>query len=546
MNLLNMILQAVQDFFESLFSSSSPEFKKKQQLRQISLFVKAIEPPLYRADGFLLPAFPAALHQIYTFIQPVRDTLSATIASTDRRNADRYRDFILEASMTEEQRQERKAFLFASRAAAFAEGIQTGEKIIEDQGKRFAAFLKQLESPRMKESVLLLEKLSALADFTLFDYNGFFSYFDPAFKSHTGTETTVTTPSFKAVDVAEVVPNLLDLYYLLSSLTIHESLSKHISILEARRNESAITDEILNRNARIFQAIQYLVQKRINAEILLAVIRLTKKDPAYMPLQPTIKVDYLENYRERLTEIFDSDTRKLQSDQQSGEIHKMLVSVFADRELEPLEGYTDQTSALLQEFSVLSFDWVLPLRIIKTFTVHYFDARYKQILRSVIVEGYFSNRSIQSSISTAYHYCESLSSKIVEFERLFEDNQPCSIKILTGYLTGLEKGMDFEKPLRKLIENSNKFAKTLVQDAMNGYMEVFNFSLIVIEENKKTMPEYINNIRALSSSVKNSESFRLLEKEIGVFRNFLDIMKKYAIVSTMSVPAGIAEHAESQ
>jgi hypothetical protein len=135
--------------------------------------------------------------------------------------------------------------------------------------------------------------------------------------------------------------------------------------------------------------------------------------------------------------------------------------------------------------------------------------------------------------------------KLSEFEALFGDNQICSVKILTGYLTEMEKGMDFEKPLRKMIENMNGHAKTLVQQAVDAYAAVFNFSILIIEDNKKTIPEAITNIRTLTSSAKNGESYSYLEKEIGVFRNFLEIMKKYAIVGTLSAAVTIAERTES-
>jgi hypothetical protein len=80
---------------------------------------------------------------------------------------------------------------------------------------------------------------------------------------------------------------------------------------------------------------------------------------------------------------------------------------------------------------------------------------------------------------------------------------------------------------------------------VNQFTEVYNFSTIIIDESKKTVPEFITNIRTLSFSTKNQASFSFLEKEIGVFRNFLEIMKKYAIVGTLSVPVSFAEKPES-
>lgn len=545
MGFLNTIIVLLQDFFESLFASSSPEYKKKSQLRQLSAILKAVDPPIYRQDGVLLPAFPSTLYQIYQFLVPIRENIVATIENPDKRIAERYHDYLIELALTEEQRTVRKSFTFAERSTALIAQNIGPERVIEEQGKQFTQFLKLFDSSAIHQIGLLLDKLDCLVDFCEFDFNSFFAYFDPAFKTHSGQTSTVESPSFHSVEVVEVIPVLLDLYYLLSKLTLNPAIIDLVGILEAKKNGIALGDEIKNRTQRIFQAVSYLLQKRLSKEILLTIIRITKEDPEFQPVQPMIKNDHIQQYKLRLTEYFHSDSRKLFKDQQANEIQELLTAAFGSRKLEAIEGYTEETSQLLQELTPFSLEWIKPLEIIKTFTVNFFEPHFKQILRSVIVEGFFNNRALQTSLSTAYYFCEAIPAKLTEFELLFGDNQPCSLKIMTGYLTELEKGMDFEKPLRKMVENMNAHARGFVQQSVTQFAEVFNFSGIIIEDSKKAMPEYITNIRTLSGSAKNSESFGWLEKENGVFRNFLEIMKKYAIVGTLSVPSNLSDQTES-
>lgn len=545
MSFLSAFVTLMQDFFESLFASSSPDVKKKHQIKQLGNSLKELEPPLYRQDGFLLPAFPASLYQLYQIVLPIRDTLAATVASQDKRVSEKYRDYLLELVLTPEQQTLRKSFTFAERSAAIANRKVPSDKLIEDQGKLFATFLRILDSKNMQQAELLLAKIDALADFCEFDFNNLFAYFDPAFERYAGHDTTVEAPSFHPVEVVEVIPVLLDFYYVLSRLDLSAPVIDVISILDAKRNKTALSEDIKAKNAKIFQSISWLLQKRVGKDILLSIIRITKDDPEFKPEQPTVKTDYVLQYKTRITEFFHSDSKKLLQDQETTEMQTLIETTFGAVELDKLQGYTDATNVLIQEFTPFNLEWIKPLEIIKTFTNHYFEPHFRQILQSLIVEGYFNNRSLQSSLSGAYYYCESIPNKFEEFEALFGDNQPCSVKMLTGYLTELQKGMDFEKPLRKMIENMNGHAKAFVQQAVNQYAEVFNFSTIIVEDNKKTVPEYITNIRTLTASTKNSESFATLEREIGVFRNFLEIMKKYAIVGTLSVPVGMTEQTES-
>jgi hypothetical protein len=545
MGFLNTLLVFIKDFIESLFSSSSPEFKKKQQLKNFTNQLRSVESPLWRQDGFLLPTFPATLNQIAQFIQPIKAILDATIASTDHRTAERYHDYLLELALTEEQRAERHSFTLQARAEGLVAQQMSPDRVIEEQGKRFTQFLHVLDTPTMRQAGVILQKLDAMSDFCHFDFNSLFSYFDPAFKAHIGHDSTVESPTFHAVEVVEVIPVLMDLYYLLTKLDMNQSIVDIVAILDAKRSGVQLSEDISSRIHRVFQAVIYLLQKKVSKESILAIIRVTKGDAEFVPEQPKYTVDYVGQYRERLTEFFHSDSRKLLKEKEASEIQNLITATFGDRELETIQGYNETTNLLIQEFTPFSLEWIKPLEVIKTFSRHYFDHHFKQILRSVIVEGYFTNRTLQSSLSSSYYYCESIGSKIVDFEQLFMDNQPCSLKILTGYLTELEKGMDFEKPLRKMVENMNTHARNFVQQAVNNYMEVFNFGQIVLEDNKKSVPDFITNIRTLSTSTKNSDSFGWLERENGVFRNFLEIMKKYAIVGTLSVPANLQEQTEN-
>lgn len=545
MGFINTLLVFFKDFFESLFSSSSPEYKKKQQLKQLTSILKTAEAPLWRQDGFLLPAFPATLYQIAQFLQPIKAILDATIASSDRRAAERYRDYLLELALTDEQRVDRKSFTLAGRAEGLVAQQMDPERVIEEQGKRFSLFLRVLETPTMRQAGVILQRIDALSDLCHFDFNNLFSYFDPAFKAHIGQDTTVESPTFHAVEVVEVIPVLMDLFYLLSILDLSPSIVDIVAILDAKRSGVPLTEELTNRIHRVFQAIIYLLQKKVSKDSILAIIKITKGDPEFVPEQPKYAVDYIGQYRDRITEFFHSDSRKLLKEKEASETQSLIEATFGTRELETIQGYNEATNALIQEFTPFSLEWIKPLEVIKTFARHYFEHHFKQILRSVIVEGYFTNRTLQSSLSSSYYFCESVGTKLTDFELLFTDNQPCSLKILTGYITELEKGMDFEKPLRKMVENMNTHAKDFVQQAVNNYMEVFNFSLMIIEDNKKSVPDFITNIRTLTASTKNIDSFTWLERENGVFRNFLEIMKKYAIVGTLSVPANLQEQAEN-
>lgn len=141
MAFLSRILEIVQGFLESLFASSSPEYKKKSQLRAMAQDLRRMEPPVYQHNGgMLLPSFASALFQIYQFLEPIRTLLSETIANQDRRAALRFRDWFLELAVTPEQRTALDSLAFSARTQEMIAGQQTPEQIIEEQERRFSLF----------------------------------------------------------------------------------------------------------------------------------------------------------------------------------------------------------------------------------------------------------------------------------------------------------------------------------------------------------------------------------------------------------------------
>jgi hypothetical protein len=545
MGFLETLATVIRDFLESLFASSSPEMAKARQLRQLSADLKKIDPPMYRADGFLLQPFAAALYQIYQKAAPVREILAATVLSPDRRVAEKYRDYLIELAFTPEQRKARAAATFAERSAALALQPAGAERLIDEQGRQFGLFLKQLDSRNVQQVNVLLDRVCALGDFCAFNFNGFFANFDPAFKAHEGQDTTVGTPSFRFAPIADIVPALLDLYYVLAGLEISEPVIDVVSILDAKRNNEPLGDETRGRVAKNLNFLVTLLRDKLGTPLLLSILRVAKEDPAFKPERQATKTDFVAAYKTRLTDYFGGESVKLLKDREESDIRGLLSATFGSVALETTEGYNDATNSLVQEFTPFSLQWVRPLEIIKTFTVRYFEPHFRQVLRAIVVEGYFANRTFQSSISASYYFCEAVTAKLSEFEALFGDNQTCSVKILTGYLTEMEKGMDFEKPLRQMIDNMNGHAKALIQQSVDAYASVFNFCALIIGDNKKTVPEAITNIRTLTTSLKNADSYASLEKELGVFRNFLEIMKKYAIVGSLSDTVTMAERTES-
>lgn len=76
----------------------------------------------------------------------------------------------------------------------------------------------------------------------------------------------------------------------------------------------------------------------------------------------------------------------------------------------------------------------------------------------------------------------------------------------------------------------------LCQEAGQAYYNLFGACESLIQDSKKAVPIYITNIRALTMSIKNRESYAEFEKRMQKFSSFIDIIKSYITLEHTKTP----------
>ena len=75
----------------------------------------------------------------------------------------------------------------------------------------------------------------------------------------------------------------------------------------------------------------------------------------------------------------------------------------------------------------------------------------------------------------------------------------------------------------------------MCQEAGQAYYNLFNACEALIQDSKKAVPVYITNIRALSMSIKNKESYAEFERCMQRFSSFVEIIKTYVVLEHMKI-----------
>ena len=527
MSFLQDLLDSIKDVLLSIFFPSSPEYQVKKHLRAAELEVKKVNPPIYRTDGLILPGFATIVLQLYQQVLPLKKLLSSTIASKDLRLSSKYQDMMLESAFTREQLEKKTAFSHESRTKALESlSREKFEEEIQEQKRDFAVFMHSLEVEAIFSVDRKIERLLKFFDFLSFNFNKLFAKFDASFEPSIGKDVITPSCNFVQVKGEAILQDLLDLNFLISTTPIDDELIEAFCLFNSLLPDDVKMGEITVEAC--FKEIPFILNNIFFPNTLINLIRLINKDPNFEDKTPMPKPQSnIAEYRQRASEAFNASTKKLVKFKQDKDIATLITSTFDKEIVMNVSAYNDGVNAHIQALSHMSFDWIRPLEVIKTFNVIHFERAISLFLREVMVEGYFQDHDFQEALGVPYHYCENLAKKILEFESKFDEKGSCSLTSLNGYLEAISRGSDFRKQLSRLVDDANGAAKKLCQEAGEAYYKLFLACEIVIQDARKSVPTHITNIRALSMSIKNREAFSEFEKSMKKFESFIEILKNY-------------------
>ena len=530
---INAIITAIKDFFEGLFFPSSPEYQKKWQLKTYAAELRKLNPPLYRTGKILLPAFGALLYQLYHFLQPVKAILDKTVNSPDIRAAEKYRDIFFEAILSEEQVKQRRSFTFQERSILLStcKSYQETEHKLQEQIHGFKNFMRIFTEPAFRTREQELIKLFFLSDLCDFDYAAFLNRFNNNLQLTAGTAAPISQDNFEEVFAKDVIKNLLDFQFIVRNVAITQTTIDNIIFL-ARSLEN-FTDETGVKLEKTLNTVETLLANRLKRTTIPIILKLINDDPNFEEKITVSESKPLQEYVDRMTENFQADSKRLLKITKETNITGLIEKCFGSGQLKPLDGYNDAINDAIQNLSTISFDWVKPMQLLKSFTEMYFETHYKTFLRSLLIEGFFANKQVEGQYAAIYRSCEMLLGKIKNFEQLFKPKGQCNLIEIQGYIAEIEKGKDMKKQLQKIVEIANMQAKAVVQTGSKAYADLYAFTEHLLEDIKAPTPELITNLKALVVSSKNKESFTRLEQDRHIFAMFLEIMKNYAVFGSL-------------
>jgi len=520
-------IKTISELFESIFKRSSPEVQKKQQMKKLEQEIREFQPAICR-NGMLLPNFGEAIFALYKNTRPLDNLFSVTVSQNDIQRQRRFEAQLIVTGYPAEDQETLNSLSFENRKAdVLAEG-QNPDRVYIHQRKELERLIKALNTDGFKKMDADLLQLRQLVEFCHYNYTPFLQAFDTNFIP----ADLMYKPSYREISLSTAQNLLEDLYFQASGLQITTSTADAVIALAQLRSGSDLSETDRQAYLGNLKKINYIITKILNPEKLKALIRLCRQDLAYEPGIAKYTGSPRQDFANMLQSRFDSDEQRIKTEIQDETISDEVSALFPEIPLEDVGVYNQTYNNLLQSEVSMSFKWILPMRILKTFLKHYMPEGAKALLNDIVIEGFFNNPAYKSSFSSIVFAAINADKDIVDFEESFGADKKHSIAVLESYIKDSKKDKDFFKKLEKMVQSINDDAHKVLQTECTNLSSLSRQLGELLADAKKPSSEIISNLKVLMMSSRNRDNTNFLESNYEKWNIFFEIMKNYVIINS--------------
>lgn len=521
------LLASVIELFESIFKRSSPEVQRKQLLKKMDLEIQSLNPLICK-NGFLQPNFGEAIFTLYKNVRPLDNLFKQTVSPNDIPRQHRFEAQLMITGYSEQDQEIVSELQFQNRKQDVLAEYQNSERVYIHQRHQLEKVIRSLNSDSFKKIDKDILTLRQLVEFCGYNFVPFMQIFDSNFIAG----DLDYTPNYTQVDIGKAINLLEDLYYQISGLQLTNSTAAAVLAL-SRLKKGAELDE---RERQLYlgnlKKINFVLNQVLSVEKLKKIIRYFKADPNYEPSVANYTGSPRQEFAKMLQSKFETDEKRIKLEIQDEKLIEDVSALFPGSQLDMVRYYNQDASELLQNETPLSFQWIMPIRILKTFEEIYISDSVKALLNDVVIEGFFNNSTYKTDFSTIVYAVINGKSDFEEFEQSFESGQPNSIAVLEGYIKDSRKNSDFYSKLEKMVLVINNQAHDLLQNHVTNLNALYKELSSLLADARKPSSEIIQNLKVLLMSSRNKDHTFLLESQFSNWKIFFEIMKNYVIINS--------------
>jgi hypothetical protein len=507
-----------------LFFMNSAESKLRRELKRLENELSSQKTPLYK-NGILQNTFGQAVHILYQHTNPIHDILSTTLCARDNKTIRYYEAALFTTAFTDEIHARYNALSYAVRKEE-AQNAKNENHIYEGQRKNLEYFLKNITGGEYEKIDAIIVLLKQLNDLCLLSYVSVLNLFDQNFQS----ADAAYRPAFEPIPLADVKLFLESLYHVTADFQITEGMARAVAALSEIKclngGAQRPREEILTH----IKKINTIITKVLTPEIQLNLMRLLTGNLTYTMEKARYEGNALTAFSSNIRETFEADLQRIKTELQNETVSSKIQKLFEYAQIQQITGYNQDADEFLRQNTSLGYHWTVPLKVLKSFLVIFFDERVQSLLNDVAIEGFFNNQTYKSEFSSLVYNCCDILTKVRQFESKFTKDGDNYSALLTSYINDSLRDENFLKLLVNLVNTINNEAKNLLRANCQQLAGLYRSAVEIISDSRKSTPSYIANAKVLFSSIRNRDKVEYLASQFPKWNIFFEIMHTYDII----------------
>ncbi|MCW8966900.1 MAG: DUF5312 family protein [Candidatus Pacearchaeota archaeon] len=514
----------VWNFFSSLLNWDPQEAEKKKQLGKVFRYLSTISPSFINKNTReILPGFAKILFAFTRYLLPIRNVFEKTILSRDFKMAELYRNYLIESYLPESDQLKRHSFTFDALKERLLDSVSG--KVETDKIKYdFNEYIKIFNASEFDMINKELNEFYKLVTVSQHNYEPFLSLFDQELIISSNTYT----PKFKVVNGNDIIPDLMDLYYITANLKISDLIEHKLMQLIERLNPTQV-NTVKKKVSRLLARIDKILKTYLTREIILALLQAIKLDPEFVADTNTESVNYIDQYKSKLTNEFKQMIDRILREISENNIVQEMDELFQGEKLVFPEGYNETERDYLLSYGMESFIHIKPFTILKNYLISFFSVKTKNVLSKLIFEGFFEDKVFQNNISNAFYACGKSYNRIEQFETGLTEKATSSLLTIHNSLQKKERDKDLVEKLNNIIIGINQRVFTIIEEETNKLNTLLKYYTDVLVDYKNKTPLYISNIKVIGGN-KNNEFVQDLVFGYSKLEQVIKIMKNFTVI----------------
>ena len=374
----------------------------------------------------------------------------------------------------------------------------SGEQLIAEIEKDINSLEKQFNEDKIYTVNRRYEMAAALAQFSGYNFFGFFKKFDP----HFADGSFLVEPRFPAVKLILIINELEAFLTVTQPLRPEDDWAGLFNIMSKCEGQELV-------NIEQFTNMITMVREIHSTKIIELMVQYTLRNPVWTWKQVAFREAIGEEWLEQKKAEANAYILKINTAKKNGQISALTKQIFEATDLVRLENYTVQLSEQYRRRNLECFAYAEGLNYLKAFLDDYVIKEFKELCDILIIRGQWTNGAMSREMSEALNRLLEVPGPINQMDEALSEDGADGSRLRTSMLR-VDRDQTQGRYINSIVAKNNEIALDIINHAAQDLIIIGKHLKNLIDDVQKKHPELLINWRELTLVSKDPLSQRMV------------------------------------